>query len=370
MKKIFLIIIASILVFACNPDKKSQLEKLKMQHDNIAEQIKKLEKEIAKENGKSLDKIAEVAISEIKTDTFNHYLEVQGKIDGDENVSVSAKMMGVVTDIKVKEGQEVRKGQVLAQLDDAVIRQSLVTLDSSLAFATNLYNKQKRLWEQKIGSEVQYLSAKNTKESLENNIKSIKEQLALAKIVSPINGTVEEIPIKVGQLVSPGITVAFRVVNLSKIKVVADIAEAYSAKLKTGNNVIIKFPDLDKEISSKITFASKYINTINRTFAIEVRMDNNNEEYRANMIAVIKINDYHSPNAITVPVNVIQKMNGETFVYLAEKNKTNKWVAKKAKVTLGQTYNGNTEVLEGLKEGDKLISVGYQNIEDGQALKF
>jgi len=370
MKKILLFAVISLFALSCNSDKKSKLEKLKKQYDEIAVQIKNLEKDIAKGEGKSLDKIAEVSVTDLKAEEFNHYIEVQGKIDGDENVTVSSKMPGVVTDINVKEGQGVIKGQVLAQLDDAVLRQSLSTLDSSLVFVTNLYNKQKKLWDQKIGSEVQYLTAKNNKESIENNIKTIKEQLAQMNIVSPINGTIEEIPIKVGQVVSPGVTTAFRVVNLLKVKVVADIAEAYSAKLKTGNEVTINFPDLNKEIISKISFSSKYINTVNRTFTVEVRLDNSSEEYRANMIAVLKINDYHANSAIVISVDLIQKMNGEDYVYVAEKNSSNKYTAKKNKVKTGQTYNGYTEILDGLKEGEKIITVGYQNVEDGQLLKF
>ncbi len=369
-KKILLIAIAGLFIISCGSDKKSKLDKLKLKYNDMAVQIKDLEKEIAKDEGKSIDKVAEVVVTDLKKTNFDHYLEVQGRIDGEENISVSPKMMGVVTEIDVKEGQDVSKGQVLARVDDAVLRQQLVTLDSSLVFVTNLYNKQKKLWEQKIGSEVQYLTAKNNKESVENGIKSLKEQMDMSNIVSPINGTIEEIPIKVGQSVTPGVTTAFRVVNLSKVKVVADIAEAYSAKLKTGNIVKIGFPDLDKEITTKISFTSKFINTLNRTFFVEARLeDNNDESYRANMVAVVKVNDYHADSAITVPINVIQKIGGDNFVYKAEKS-ANKFVARKVKVSIGQSYNGNTEILDGLKEGDKLITVGYQNLEDGQALKF
>jgi RND family efflux transporter MFP subunit len=370
MKKILLIAIISVLIFSCNNDKKAQLEKLQAKHDEIAEQIKTLEKEIAVEEGKSLDKVAEVSVTPLKEAEFNHYLEVQGKIDGEENVAVSPKMMGVVTAINVKEGETVNKGQVLAQIDDAALKSTLVTLDSTLNFMTNIYTKQKNLWDQKIGSEVQYLTAKNNKEYYENLIKSTKEQIQMAKILSPINGTIEEIPIKVGQSVTPGITTAFRVVNLSKVKVVAEIAEAYSAKVKTGNDVIVSFPDLDKEIKSKISFASKFINSTNRTFTSEVRLESTDESYRANMVAVVKINDYHADSAISVPVNVIQKMSGENFVYTAVKDKANGYIAKKVKVELGQSYNGYTEILSGLKEGDMIITVGYQTIEDGKKLKF
>jgi membrane fusion protein, multidrug efflux system len=369
MKKIFFVAMASLLILSCSSDKKAKLEKLKTQYDKLAEEITALEKEIALEDGTTIDKVADVSVTELTAGEFNHYLEVQGKVDGEENVTVSPKMMGTITAIHVKEGASVVKGQALAQIDDAILKQTLVTLDSSLVYATNLYNKQKNLWDQKIGSEVQYLTAKNNKEYYENLVKSTKEQIALAVITSPINGTIEDIPIKVGQTVTPGVTTAFRVVNLTKVKVVAEIAEAYSAKIKTGNEVIVSFPDLDKEINSTISFASKFINAVNRTFTCEVRLSETDESYRANMIAVVKIKDYSADSTISVPVNVIQKMNEENFVYIAVKE-GDKYKAKKVKVELGQTYNGYTEILEGLAEGDQLVSFGYQNIEDGQTLKF
>ena len=242
MKRILLITVISVLMFSCHTDNKSKLEKLKQQHDQITQQINDLEKVIAKESGKESGKVAIVAVTDLKAGLFKHYIEVQGKIDGDQNIAVSPKMLGVITSINVNEGESVRAGQVLAHIDDAVLQQSLASLDTTLVYYTNLYNKQKRLWDQKIGSEVQYLNAKSNKENYENLIKTTKEQIAMATIKSPIDGTIEEIPIKVGQTVSPGVTTAFRVVNLNKIKVVADIAEAYSAKVKTGNTVQIFFP--------------------------------------------------------------------------------------------------------------------------------
>jgi len=365
-------LIAGILICllaACNNSNKAKLESLKKKHDEITEQIKTLEKIVAKEEGKSIEKVVDVSVSELKASEFNHYLEVQGKIDGEENVAVSPKMMGVITSIFVKEGDNVKKGQALAQMDDAIYRQSLTTLDSTRVFVNNLYVKQKKLWEQNIGSEIQYLTAKNNLESIDNNIKSIKEQLKLMTITSPIDGTVEELSVKIGQAASPGVTNAFRIVNLSKVKVLAEVAEAYSSKIKNGDQVKVFFPDLEKEITSKISFSSKYINAINRTFTCEVRLDNNNELYRANMIAIMKINDYHTNAAITVPVNLIQKIGNENYVYIADKN-LDKYIARKVKVKIGQSYNGYTEIIEGLKEGDKVISVGYQNLEDGQLLKF
>jgi len=370
MKRVLVILSILTAFSACAPklDKKAELDKLIKERDKITEQINKLQKELASDTGGS-KKIVNVAVTEVIPKTFKHYIEVQGKVDGDENVAVSARGTGVVLSINVDEGQKVSKGQILAVLDAQVLYASLADMENQLTFVADIYDRQKNLWDQKIGSEIQYLTAKNNKENLENNIKSLKEQMDMDKILAPINGTIEDMPIKVGQAVAPG-AIAFRVVNLSNVKVVADIAEAYSAKLKKGNEVNINFPDLDKEITSKISFSSKFINPTNRTFSVEIALDNDDESYRANMIAVVKINDYHADSTIIVPINVIQKLNGDDYIYIAEKKSDNKYAAKKVKVKIGQIYNGYAEILNGLKEGDKLITVGYQNIEDGQLLKF
>ena len=249
------------------------------------------DKKPEKENTNSMNQIVYVSVKPLSLTEFNHYLEVQGKIDGDDNVAVSPRNMGVVTKIYVSNGDHVNKDQLLAQLDDEVLVKSQKELQSSLNFATDMYEKQKNLWDKKIGSEVQYLTAKNNKESLENKMVTLKDQIDMMRIKSPIEGNVEDVPIKIGQSVAPGMP-AFRVINFSHVKVVAEVAEGYSAKIRTGDDVIIYFPDLEKEIKAKITFSSKYINPINRTFIVEVRLNPNEIEARANLIAVIRINDY------------------------------------------------------------------------------
>lgn len=369
MKKITLIAGIILTLIACNTDKKAKLEKLKKQQDQISEQIKALEKELNTSGvNTSNEKIKLVTIGEIKTQPFNHYIEVQGKLDGDENVTVTSKGIGVVNAIYVKEGDVVKKGQILASLDAQIYYQTLEELKTQLEFATNLYNKQKSLWDQKIGSEVQYLTAKNNKESLENKLKTLKEQINMMKITSPINGTVEEMPIKIGQSMAPGIA-AFRVVNFSKVKIMAEVAESFSSKVSKGDSVLISFPDINLEIKDKIDFASKYINPVNRTFTIEIRFSPDKTPIRANMVTVIKIADYSSPNAIIIPVNLVQSDNTGSYVYIAE-TFSGKMVAKKRIVKQGMTYNGIVEITDGLKAGDKIITTGYQDIEDGQTIKL
>jgi len=369
MKKILVILSILTAFTACigKQDKKAELEKLIKEHDKIALQISTLEKELAGESGNN-KKIVNVSVTEVKPGVFKHYIEVQGKVDGDENVSVSSRGSGVVLSVNVKEGDKVSKGQLLAVLDAQVSYANLADAETQLAYFTDLFNRQKNLWDQKIGSEVQYLSAKNNKEGVENKIKTLKEQIAMSRITSPINGTVEEIPIKIGQMVSPGVT-TFRIVNFSKIKVTADVAEAYSPKIKSNDSVLVYFPDFNETIASRLNFTSKFINSMNRTFAIEAQITNLKQEARANMIAVLKINDYKAVDAISVPANVVQKSMNESFIYVAGEENGKK-VAKKQTVTLGMNYNGLTEVLSGLKPGDKVITTGYQDVNQNDLINF
>jgi RND family efflux transporter MFP subunit len=369
MKKFAYLLAALVLVTACNrsTDKKAELEKLRAERDKISSQIKTLEAEIEAEGG-STAKLKQVATTTISTGVFKHYIEIQGKVDGDENIALSAKAAGFITSIPVQQGQQVRKGQLLATFDDQVMQQSLKELETALGFATDIYNKQKNLWDQKIGSEVQYLTAKNNKESLENKIKTLRDQMDLMRIKSPIDGTIEEIPIKVGQYIAPGIT-TFRVVNFSKIKVVADIAESFSPKVRPGDSVQIYFPDLQQEVSAKLSFASKFINPTNRTFQVECRLTPGKNEYRANMVAVLKILDYKASDAIIVPENLVQKTMSDYAVFVI-REEGGKKIARKQVVKPGQTYNGLVEIKEGLKTGDVVISLGYQDLVDGQEVKL
>ncbi len=371
MKKLIIIISIIITIVACKSgDKKAQLDKLKGERDKITEQITALQLEISKEKGDTNDqKIPVVGITEVKTQEFNHFIEVQGKIDGEDNVAVAPRMAGTITKVFVREGDVVKVGQTLAQMDDAVLRQSLDELLTQLSFATTMYNKQKNLWDKKIGSEVQYLSAKNNKEALEKKMKTLNEQIDMTRITAPINGSIEEVLVKVGQLAAPGVLPAFRLVNFNIVKVTADVAEAYSPRVKKGDKVYVRFPDFNSEIESNITFTSKYINPTNRTFTIESRLSPCKMEFRANMIAVVKINDYKSANACVLPVSVIQKDTKGEYVYVQETNGKD-MVAKKRVVKSGQNYNGLAEVIEGLKAGDKVIVTGYQNLEDGQIIKL
>jgi RND family efflux transporter MFP subunit len=375
MKTIKLSIAGTIvlfLMFSCSSNKQAQLSKLKQQQIEITDKIKSLEGVLSTEKKDSLnpDKFKFVGLKAVSSNTFDHYIRVQGKLDGDLNAAVFAEAPGTVSSKFADVGQKVVKGQVLAQIDDQQYRSQMQGLETQFKFASDLYDKQKRLWDQKIGSEVQYLQSKTNKESLEKQISSLKQQVDKFKIKSPIDGTVEECNIKVGGVVSPDPRLAaYRVVAFKNLKVSAEVSEAYSAKVKLGDKLVVLFPDINKQIETKVDFVSKYINPTNRTFIIETKLLDGISDLKANMIAIIQINDYHSDNAIQVPMNVIQTDQVGSYVYVVRsKEKYN--AAFKQPVILGISYNGVAEVVNGLAVGDKVISVGYQELVDGEYIRF
>jgi len=370
MKKTTILLSLLIVLMACNRtgDKKSQLADLKKQRDKLNEQISQLEKDMLAGGDSSLYTFKMIEVKLIEPVEFNHYIEIQGKVDGDENIAVTAQMGGIVQKIYVKEGQNVRAGQLLADLDASVLNKNLAQMQSQLAFVNDVYEKQKTLWEQKIGSEIQYLTAKNNKESLENSINTLKEQIEMSKIKSPISGTIEELSLKVGQMASPGFPL-LRVVNLSSLKVVAEVSEAYASKINENDGVIINFPDISKEVEARIDFSSKYINPVNRTFMVESRLKQGNSIFRANMIAILRINDYKNKSAFVLPVNVIQNVNNKQYVYIAV-TENNKTIARRKEITTGISYNGSVEILTGVTAGEKVVTTGSQDLNDGQLIKF
>jgi membrane fusion protein (multidrug efflux system) len=375
MKTINLSITFLALVFfaySCNSDKKVQLSKLKQKQTVIAEEIKNLEDELRTDQKDSLntEKFKFVGLTEAKSNTFDHFIRVQGKLDGDQNAAVFAEAPGTVSSKFADVGQKVIKGQVLAQIDDQQYRSQLEGLETQYKFASEMFDKQKRLWDQKIGSEVQYLQSKTTKESLDRQISSLKQQVDKFKIKSPITGTIEECNIKVGAVVSPDPRLAaYRVVAFKNLKVTAEVSEAYSSMVQIGDRLIVVFPDIKKQIETKVDFVSKYINPVNRTFLIETNITDGLQDLKANMIAIVQINDYHSDNSILIPMNVIQTDIAGSYVYIIQP-KDKFYSAQKQKIVIGNSYNGIAEITEGIKAGDKVISVGYQELVDGEYVRF
>jgi RND family efflux transporter MFP subunit len=350
-------------------DKQAQLEKLKKELNGLEtktiklkEEILILENELGKGDGANNSKMVE--IETVKPSNFSSYIVLEGVADADQSTVAMAKVPGTVTAVLVQPGASVRAGQILAKIDNSAINQGRAELENRLVFANTVFDKQKRLWESGIGTEIQYLTAKNQKEALEKSLATLDAQIDMYNIKSPIAGTIESVDLRIGQTAAPGIP-AFRVVNMSNIKVTTEVAETYSKKIKTGDNVLIQFPSIQKTVESRVSFASKFIDPMNRTFKIEVRLGAI-ENLKPNMVAKIKITDYQSKNAISVPTNAIQRTENGEFVMVAELNDKKDFVAKKLQIVSGKSSDGRTEILSGLKESDNIIVVGFQELNEGQ----
>ena len=372
MKKIILILLAAVVVVSCNKsgstDKKSELENLKKQQSELKEKIAKLESELAVADTNPSNKGKIVAVTKMQPVKFMHYIEVQARVEGDQDVNLSPQVPGTIREVRVKAGDKVSKGQVLATLDDAAIRQQAEAMRSQRDMAVTLYNRQKNLWDQKIGSEVQFIQAKTQKETAEKQYGAIQEQLEMTRMKAPFNGTIDEVNIKVGSTVAPGMGV-IRVVNLTNLKVRGEIAESFISQVKEGNEVILFFPDENKEVKTKLTYSGQAINRLNRTFNVEVKLNSNEGTFHPNQVCVLKIADYSSATAFVVPVGAVQKSSEGEFVYVTS-NEKGTLVAKRKQVEPGITYNGMTEIKNGLTAGDQVITLGYQNVIEGDAIKL
>ncbi|HEY9008347.1 efflux RND transporter periplasmic adaptor subunit [Ohtaekwangia sp.] len=370
--RLSVIAIAGVLA-ACSAaspdDKKAQLEKLKTQQVEITKQIQQLEAEIAKANPDSAAtkvKSKEVSITELAPRKFDHYVQTQGSVDAEDNIMVSAKSMGVVTAVFVKEGQHVSKGQVLAQIDNSVILRNIEAQKAQLELAKTVFERQKNLWDQKIGTEVQYLQAKTNKESLEKQLESLQQQNDMTRIKSPIAGTVDHVMVKIGENISPGLP-AVRVVNTSDLKLVANISEAYVTNVHPGNKAVVTIPELKKDITAKVTFVGKTIDPLSRTFPVEVKLPSN-ADLRPNMTGILKVIFHTEASTLVVPVNVVQEVNKEKIVFVAV-TEGKQTVARKKVVTVEGVYDNLAQV-KGLETGDKVITFGYQGLNDGQVIKI
>ncbi len=361
MKRILFIAAIAFLAACSNKkDPKAELADLKKQRTELDAEIAKLEAAVG---GKDSLTTKDVTVYDVKTTPFNNFIEIQGRVDAEQNVQVNPEMPGIVRNVYVSIGQNVSKGQVLAQIDDNVLRQSIAQLQTQLDLANNLFARQKNLWDQKIGTEVQFLNAKTQKEGLERQMSVLRTQLAQYKIKSPISGTIEQMDLKIGSAASPGMS-AIRVVNGNSLKVKAQVAEAYLGKIGQGDDVKVIFPDIPDSLNTNVSFASKVVDQASRSFNIEIKLPSN-KRYRANMISVLKVVDYKNPNAIIIPVNAIQNAENGKYVMAVINGK-----AQRVPITVGRTIEGKTEILSGLKAGDKVVVTGVDDLNEGDPVKY
>ncbi|MBD2752196.1 efflux RND transporter periplasmic adaptor subunit [Spirosoma validum] len=375
MKPYYAIALVSLLA-ACSQEKKNDLQskrdelaELKSQQTELNTKVKTLEGELAKLDPKKAEdaRVKEVTVAPLSSSTFKHFVELQGTIDAKNNVQVSPKSGGVVTAVYVKEGDNVRAGQPIAKVDDQLLRESVSEVKTQLSLANTVFEKQATLWKQQIGTEIQYLQAKNNKESLERRLSTLNAQLGQSTVTAPISGVVDQVIIKVGQSAAPGMGLV-RVVNLSQLKVVAKVADTYSGSVHKGDAVTIDFPDLNKKLNSHISFVATIVDPSTRTFTIEAPLPSDNV-LKPNMLARIKINDKTQAKAIVINENLIQDTENGKLVYVAV-NEGGKKVAKAKPIKTGQSYGGKIEVTQGLQSGDQIVTAGYQDLVDGQPINF
>jgi membrane fusion protein, multidrug efflux system len=352
--------------------KKAQLEALKEKQSKTGEEITKLEKEIATLDTSAVraDKPKLVVLSPINTAAFTHYIDLQGKVDA-ENISYVTPRGagGQVRALYVKKGDNVRKGQLLLKLDDAIVRQQIGTLDVQLNLAKTMYERRKNLWDQKIGTEMEVIQAKSNVDNLEKQIDTYKEQLNQSNVYAEMSGVAEAVDVRVGEFFTPQSAASrgIAIINTSNLKVTANVPEAYQTNVKVGTNLVVTLPeDNNKSINTKVAVAGKFIDPSTRSFYIEGRISGNSG-FRPGQIAMVRIQDYAVPNAITIPINTIQNDDKGKFVMVAVVE-SGKKVAKKRPVTVGQLYGDKLEVKSGLQTGDVLISDGFQGLYDGQLI--
>jgi len=375
MRKI-LLVATSLFLVACGGKSTDDLIKDK---DVSALKTKKteLQAELAKIDaallggGKAPETEALVSVLTVKDTVFNHYLEIQGNVDTKENILVQPEFSGILTSLNVKAGQRVSKGQILGRVDDAGMSQQLASIENQYALAKTTFERQKNLWDKKIGSEIQYLQAQTQMISAQKSVAQMRAQVSKTLIRAPFSGTIDEVFVERGQVVSPNPQGLMRIVNLSNMYVSTSVPETYIGKLKAGTIVDVYLTSLGKTYKGKVRQVGSYINPSNRSFGIEVSVPNPDNLLRPNQVAKLKIIDYTVKNALVVPTNVVQE-DGEhnRFVFVATNVKGKKGVAKKVVVKVGKSSDNVTEILSGLAINDVIVTEGVNNIADGMKLNF
>jgi membrane fusion protein (multidrug efflux system) len=384
MKQFIGIILAVTIVLAgagCKQDpgreKQKRIEKIKKELQSkragvasLNTDIDALEKEIAKLDPATAKaaKPKLVALTSVATAEFVHYIDLQGKVDA-ENISYVTPrgQGGQVRSIMVKEGDRVRKGQLLLTLDNSLVNQNIQTAKTQLEYAENIYQRQKNLWDQQIGTEVQLITAKNNVDQAKRNIATLQEQLSFGNVYAQVSGIADEVNIKVGEMFTGMPTAGIKIVNTSNLKVVTDVPENYISRVKKGTPVLVTIPDLNKTLNSSISLISQSIGTSTRGFSAECKLPAD-ANLKPNQVALIRIQDYKAPSAIAIPVNTVQTDDKGKFVLVAV-NEKGKMIARKKQITLGELYADKIEVKSGLAENDVLITEGFQNLYEGELVE-
>ena len=386
MRKILIILPTLLFIISCGKSDSKSIEKI-IENGNL-EALRTKRTEIVTEQQAIADKLKQIdeAIATLDTvkklplvttitakDTlFNHYLELQGNVETKQNIVLYPEMSGILTRVYVKEGQKVTRGQLLARIDDGGLSQQLSQIEVQAQLAKTTFDRQKRLWEQKIGSEIQYLEAKTNYEAQQNAVNQIKRQLAKTTINAPFSGVIDDVITEQGSVVSAGQNQVIRIVNLNDMYIETEVPERYIATITKGKNVEVFFPVLGKTIETKVRQVGNYINPNNRSFMVEVGIPSNGGTVKPNLTAKVKINDYTNEKAILIPQSIIsENAEGDQYTYVTSgKDAQNIAQAKRVIVKTGKTQGNLIEITEGLTNGDAIISEGARSVKDGQKVKI
>lgn len=369
MKKLVILFsTAALLISSCGEQelsieaKQTQLKTLKSELVNLKGSIKSLEKELVGTHAVREVLKVPVRVKTLSAETFHHYIEQPGTVSSKANVLVSAEMGGLVTALSASEGDWVAQGTTIITLDSEVMQNNVTELEYALVLAKTTFERQESLWAQKIGSELKYLQIKNQFQSLENKFAAATAQLEKLNISAPIDGTLEEIFVNTGELAAPG-RPAFRIVNAKNVIIEADVAERYSNILKKNTPVNIKFNSIGASRKAKLNFIGQVINPANRTFRVNIELDNKSGELKPNSVASLEIRDFSSDIAMVVPSQIVKKDMRGDYLFIAKNGD-----AKKTYITLGLSQTDKSMILEGLNPGDVIITEGYNEVVGGSKL--
>ena len=386
MKNIYSLLIITLLLISCDQNKELSIEdiidtndletirkkraEVVLQQQHVSNQLKQLDSTIALLD--TTKKIPLITTFKSEQNVFMHYLELQGNVSTKMNLMIFPEYSGVLTRVYVKEGQQVSKGQILAKIDDGGMSQQLAQAEIQSNLAKTTFDRQERLWNQKIGSEIQYLQAKSNYEAQAQMVNQIKQQIGKTVVRAPFSGTIDDVISEQGSVVGAGQSQLMRIVNLDNMYIETNVPESHISNVTINKDVKIEFPVLGKTVDAKIRQAGNFINPANRTFKIEIAIPNKDKDIKPNLTAKVKINDYTNDKAILIPQSIIsENANGEQYVYVVnDKKSNNEGVARRVIIETGKTQGDVIEVLKGLENGDEIIQEGARSVKDGQTVKI
>jgi len=385
MRKIITLLTITVLLTSCadqkqettqeviasqNPEAiQERRDKIVLQQQEINTQIKSLDKALAALNPeKNMPLITSFTASKA---VFKHYVELQGSVETDQNILITPEMGGILNKVHVSKGQRVKKGQLLASIDDGGMSQSLAQMQVQMVLAKTTFERQERLWNQNIGSEIQYLQAKTAYDGQVKAVNAMQQQVAKASIKAPFSGTIDDIITEKGNVVAPGLTPILRIVSLENMYVKADVPETYITSIVEGKQVEVSFAVLGETFLATISQTGSFINPNNRTFKAEINVANKKKNIKPNLTARLKINDYTNNDAIVIPQSIIsENAQGKQYIYVLKQINKDKAVASRVIIETGKKQGNNIEVLSGLKEADQIIEEGARSVKDGQSVKI